>query len=66
MLIDIVLHTDEQDDQPFDKHANECTQYTVFPQSLTAVRFYFKALFDAVTIRGWLDFKGSIDTHVHT
>ena len=34
--------------------------YTVFPRNLAAARFYFKAPFGAATIRGQLDFEGSV------
>ena len=34
--------------------------YTVFPRNLAAARFYFKAPFGAVTIRGRLDFEGGV------
>ena len=41
---------------------------TVFPRNLAAVRFNFKTLYHAVTIRGWLDFEGGVyrDQHAHT
>ena len=35
---------------------------TVFPWNLAAARFNFETLFHAATIRGWLDFEGSIYT----
>ena len=43
---------------------------TVFPQKLAMATFhvvtYFKASFDAVTIRGWIDFDGICrDWHAH-
>ena len=40
---------------------------TIFPQNLAAARlyYYFKALFDTVTIRGWLDFEDSVYRDQH-
>ena len=38
---------------------------TVFPRNLAAVRVYFKAFFDVATIRGWLDFEGSVYRDQH-
>ena len=34
--------------------------YAVFPRNFAAARFYFKAPFGAVTIRGRLDFEGRV------
>ena len=34
--------------------------HTVFPRNLAKARFYFKAPFDAATIRGRLDFEGGV------
>ena len=40
--------------------------YTVFPRNLAAVGFYFKAMFGAAKILGWLDFEGGIHGDRHT
>ena len=36
------------------------SEFTVFPRNLTVARFYFKAPFGVVTIRGRLDFEGGV------
>ena len=42
--------------------------HTVFPRNLATARFYFKALFDAATIQGQLDFEEGAyrDPHAHS
>ena len=43
-------------------NSGDCTLMyttTIFPGNLTVARFYFKALFDAVTILGQLDFEAT-------
>ena len=53
-----------------EEYQHTCTytyMHTVFPRNFATARFYFKDQFGAVTIQGWLDFKGSIqgDRQVH-
>ena len=38
---------------------------TVFPRNFASARFYFKALIDEATIRGWLDFEGGVYRDQH-
>ena len=47
-----------------------CSEHIIFPRNLAVARFYLKAAFDVVTIRGLLDFKDGIykkkSTHMRT